>query len=129
MVSRTREGAATAAAPVAHERLDSVRAIVDLAITLAWVLGGINLLYGALVPLIPGPLVLGVAFLLAFSGVGALLSLPFDIYETFALEQKFGFNRTETARALGISRRALLYKLQRLREQGCEVDPRPGDKT
>jgi len=34
------------------------------------------------------------------------------------------FNRTETARALGISRRALLYKLQRFREQGFEVDPR-----
>jgi len=34
------------------------------------------------------------------------------------------FNRTETAKALGISRRALLYKLQRLRELGHEVDPR-----
>lgn len=32
------------------------------------------------------------------------------------------FNRTETARALGISRRALLYKLQRLRELGCKVE-------
>jgi DNA-binding NtrC family response regulator len=41
--------------------------------------------------------------------------------------KKFNFNRTDTARALGISRRALLYKLQRLREQGCEVDPRPGN--
>ncbi len=34
------------------------------------------------------------------------------------------FNRTETAKALGISRRALLYKLQRYRELGFEVDPR-----
>ena len=33
------------------------------------------------------------------------------------------FNRTETARALGISRRTLVYKLQRLRELGCKVDP------
>ena len=33
------------------------------------------------------------------------------------------FNRTETAKALGISRRTLVYKLQRLREAGCEVDP------
>ncbi|HZV34064.1 MAG TPA: sigma-54 dependent transcriptional regulator [Verrucomicrobiae bacterium] len=38
--------------------------------------------------------------------------------------RKNNFNRTETAKALGISRRALLYKLQRLREQGFEVDPR-----
>jgi len=34
------------------------------------------------------------------------------------------YNRTETARALGISRRALIYKLQRLRDLGLEVDPR-----
>jgi len=33
------------------------------------------------------------------------------------------FNRTETAKVLGISRRTLVYKLQRLREAGCEVDP------
>jgi DNA-binding NtrC family response regulator len=32
------------------------------------------------------------------------------------------FNRTETARALGISRRALLYKLQRWRKLGYEID-------
>ncbi len=36
---------------------------------------------------------------------------------------KHNFNRTETAKALGISRRALIYKLQRLRELGFEVDP------
>jgi DNA-binding NtrC family response regulator len=40
--------------------------------------------------------------------------------------RKNDFNRTETAKALGISRRALLYKLQRLREQGYQVDPKPG---
>jgi transcriptional regulator with PAS, ATPase and Fis domain len=36
------------------------------------------------------------------------------------------FNRTETAKALGISRRTLVYKIQRLREAGCEVDPPAG---
>ena len=35
---------------------------------------------------------------------------------------KQNFNRTATAKALGISRRALIYKLQRLRELGCNVD-------
>lgn len=34
-----------------------------------------------------------------------------------------GFNRTETAKALAISRRALVYKLQRLRELGYPIDP------
>jgi len=37
---------------------------------------------------------------------------------------KHAFNRTETAKALGISRRALTYKLQQWREAGYEVDPR-----
>jgi len=37
--------------------------------------------------------------------------------------RKNDFNRTETARALGISRRALLYKVQQLRELGFRVDP------
>jgi DNA-binding NtrC family response regulator len=36
--------------------------------------------------------------------------------------QQHDFNRTETARTLGISRRALLYKLQRYRELGCKVE-------
>jgi transcriptional regulator with PAS, ATPase and Fis domain len=36
--------------------------------------------------------------------------------------QKHDFNRTETAKALGISRRALLYKLQHYREQGYKVE-------
>lgn len=36
--------------------------------------------------------------------------------------RKHDFNRTTTARALAISRRALTYKLQRLREQGFPVD-------
>jgi DNA-binding NtrC family response regulator len=38
--------------------------------------------------------------------------------------KKHDFNRTETAKALGISRRALLYKLQRFRELGLDVDGR-----
>ena len=37
--------------------------------------------------------------------------------------REHSFNRTETAKALGLSRRALLYKLHRLRELGFPVDP------
>src|SRR5437899_1039922 len=40
----------------------------------------------------------------------------------FQALRKHEFNRTETAKALGISRRALIYKLQRFRELGYEVD-------
>jgi transcriptional regulator with PAS, ATPase and Fis domain len=48
-----------------------------------------------------------------------------DAIESQAVLQalkKHDFNRTATAKALGISRRALIYKLQRLREAGHRVD-------
>lgn len=48
-----------------------------------------------------------------------------DDIERAALLQtlkKHDYNRTETAKALGISRRALIYKLQRLRELGYQID-------
>jgi DNA-binding NtrC family response regulator len=41
----------------------------------------------------------------------------------FQALRKHDFNRTETAKALGISRRALIYKLQRFRGEGYPVDP------
>ncbi len=37
--------------------------------------------------------------------------------------REHSFNRSEAARALGISRRTLLYKLQRFRELGYDIDP------
>ena len=37
--------------------------------------------------------------------------------------REHGFNRTEAARALGISRRTLTYRLQTYRQQGYSVDP------
>jgi DNA-binding NtrC family response regulator len=37
--------------------------------------------------------------------------------------RKHDYNRTETAKELAISRRALTYKLQRLRAEGVAVDP------
>ncbi len=43
----------------------------------------------------------------------------------FQALRKHDFNRTETAKALGISRRTLIYKLQRYRELGFTVDPGP----
>jgi sigma-54-dependent transcriptional regulator len=41
------------------------------------------------------------------------------IFQTLRLHHS---NRTETARALGISRRTLIYKLQRFRQQGFKED-------
>jgi STE24 endopeptidase len=79
---------------IANERLGRIREIVDLVEAMAWVLGGINLLYGALASTLPPSPWLGVVFLIATAAVGVLLRLPLDVYDTFVLEQRFGFNRT-----------------------------------
>jgi len=67
----------------------------DLAVMLAfWLAGGFNWLDGVVrgwgsVPLVTGLLYIALLFL-----AYGILSLPFSIYETFAIEQRFGFNRT-----------------------------------
>ena len=56
---------------------------------------------------------------------GAIESQPLDELERQAILAALAqhkFNRTETAKALGISRRALIYKLQRFRQLGLPVD-------
>ena len=40
-----------------------------------------------------GGLAYGVALIATFTVVGSVLELPFDLYATFRLEQRFGFNR------------------------------------
>ncbi len=40
------------------------------------------------------PVMTGVAVIVSMTLISAVLDLPFNIYRTFAIEQKFGFNRT-----------------------------------
>ena len=47
------------------------------------------------------PVQTGVAVLLSFMFLGSLLELPFSIYQTFVLENRFGFNRTTLATFIG----------------------------
>ncbi len=80
---------------VARERLSRVEALVGTAVTLAWVLGGIGLLYGALAAVVaPGTLTFGVVFLVAAAAVGTIVDLPVGLYRKFVVERRFGFDRT-----------------------------------
>lgn len=85
----------------ARERLDRWEAIVGAALAVAWALGGIDVLYGALAAWIPPSIGRGVAFLVATGVVSALVGLPFAIIRAFGLEQKFGFNRTTPRQFVG----------------------------
>lgn len=67
----------------------------DLTVVLLfWFLGGFNTLDqwirgGSFHPIVTGLLYIGLLMLLRF-----ILSLPFDVYATFGIEQHFGFNKT-----------------------------------
>ncbi len=66
----------------------------SLVLLLVWTLGGgLDLLDEYVRSLAWSPLTTGVVFILAFALLGSLLDLPFSIYSTFVVEQKFGFNK------------------------------------
>jgi STE24 endopeptidase len=67
------------------------------AVLLGWtLLGGLDLLNTALRETLEprlGGMAYQLALLAAFALVGGLLDLPFELYSTFRIEQRFGFNR------------------------------------
>ena len=63
--------------------------------------------------------------LVVYGGIGKA-ARDWDCFEAILKAlRKNNYNRTETAKELAISRRALTYKLQRLRAEGVPIDPRP----
>jgi len=65
-----------------------------LVILLFWFSGGFELLDSWVRELNPNPVVRGLLFI-GTLGIGmGLVSLPFGIYHTFVIEERFGFNRT-----------------------------------
>lgn len=79
----------------ARQRLGIVETIYDAAVLLAVTLGGGIALLGDWVAGFARPGVIsGTLHVLAVFAVLTLAGLPFGIYRTFVLEQRFGFNRT-----------------------------------
>jgi len=68
--------------------------LYGLGLLLVWTLGGgLDVLDHMVRDLGWSELTTGVVFILVFSMLGSLLDLPFSIYNTFVVEQKFGFNK------------------------------------
>jgi STE24 endopeptidase len=97
-----------------NSRFDLLRASVSLAILLAfWWLGGFPFLDGLARSLSENIILAGLIFLGALFLAQNLISLPFDWYETFVIEGKFGFNKSTPAtfladRVKGLALAALL---------------------
>jgi STE24 endopeptidase len=75
-----------------------IQATIVLAVTLAFILaGGFNLIDGMARGFGLSPIPTGLIFLGLLALLQALLHLPFSIYATFVIEQRFGFNTTTVA--------------------------------
>lgn len=67
----------------------------EVILLLAWTLGGgLDWLDRNILTFGLSPVLTGIAVILAFTFISSLLDLPFSIYSTFVIEEKFGFNRT-----------------------------------
>jgi STE24 endopeptidase len=67
----------------------------EVALLLIWTLGGgLQWLDQNILTLDLNPILTGITVILIFTFISALLDLPFSIYSTFVIEEKFGFNRT-----------------------------------
>jgi STE24 endopeptidase len=69
--------------------------IYEVALLLIWTIGGgLEWLDQNIITYGLNPIFTGIAVILAYSLISALLDLPFSIYSTFVIEEKFGFNKT-----------------------------------
>lgn len=85
----------------------TVGALLLLALTLG---GGLEWLDRAWRSLQWGPVATGAGFLLSVFLLLAVLDLPFDLYRTFKLEQRFGFNKmTPQLFAVDLIKKLLLF--------------------
>jgi STE24 endopeptidase len=86
---------------VAKLRLAIVTDAFGSAVLIAWtLLGGLAWLNGVMLALVAphwGVMAYQLLLVGAFTLIGALLDLPFELYSTFRLEQRFGFNKTTPA--------------------------------
>ena len=78
-----------------NTRMDILELFFGALLLLGWTLGGgLDWLDSQWRTLEWNPVMTGVAVIFSMTLVSAALDLPFNIYRTFAIEQKFGFNRT-----------------------------------
>jgi STE24 endopeptidase len=83
---------------VTKTRFGRLPMLYDTGLLLIWTLGGgLNWLDQTVIAAGFSPIMAGIIVILAFMLISSLLELPFSIYTTFVIEERFGFNRT-TAR-------------------------------
>ncbi|MFT4191165.1 MAG: M48 family metallopeptidase [Comamonas sp.] len=79
---------------VAKSRVGSAELLYGTLVLIGWTLGGgLHALNQLLLAAMGPGLLQQLALLAAFAVISGLLDLPFSLYQTFVVEQRFGFNR------------------------------------
>jgi STE24 endopeptidase len=79
---------------LAKVKVSQIDILLDAALLVGWtLLGGLSALNALILEYIAPGLWQQVVLVLCFSLVGSLFDLPLSLYQTFVLEQKFGFNK------------------------------------
>lgn len=79
-----------AAYKIALQKLSLLTTLFDFVLFFGWITFGLSRLDALFT--IENEVVRSVSFVMSFIGINYLLSLPFDIYNTFGLDKKFGFS-------------------------------------
>ena len=79
---------------LAKAKVSQIDILLDAALLVGWtLLGGLSALNALILEYMAPGLWQQVVLVLGFSLVGSLFDLPLSLYQTFVLEQKFGFNK------------------------------------
>lgn len=85
----------TANYTTAKIRINHLEILFSTAVLLVWTLGGgLDYLDNIWHYLADNQIYIGVGFIISLIVIGTLIDLPFSLYRTFVVEEKFGFNKT-----------------------------------
>jgi len=79
----------------AKVRFSRIPLFYESILLLLWTLGGgLEWLNNSVIGLGWSPIITGIAVIAGYVFISAVLDLPFSVYSTFVIEERFGFNRT-----------------------------------
>ena len=79
---------------ITKARLGMLEMALGAAVLLGWtLLGGLDALNQALLGMLGGGMWQQMALLVAFAAISGLIDLPLSLYQTFVVEERFGFNK------------------------------------
>lgn len=83
-------------------KVNHLEILFSTLVLLIWTLGGgLDYLDNIWRSLTDSTLIIGIGFIISLIVMGTLIDLPFSLYRTFVLEEKFGFNKTTIGTLIG----------------------------